>query len=241
MLRIALTASPGQDPGATLIKPSYIDFVLLGGRLAGEDVCPVVLPLVDPAEQPGLIPRYADAFDGFLFTGGGDIDPGRYGKEVHPLCGAWNKRRDDFELALLEALIARKKPVFGICRGIQVMNVALGGTLWQDINAEINTGRPPHLAPGEQRHAVRCSGALEALLGCADITVNSLHHQAIRDPGEGAELCAVSPDGVPEAMICRSLPFYCAVQWHPERIPEDDASRKLAAAFIRASKDAKSN
>ena len=170
MKTIALTAST-IEKGYKLYS-SYVNFVLLGGEAIGETVLPVILPFT---EDEGVIRGYAEEFDGYLCTGGDDVDPAYYGEERHPKCGEGEPERDRFELALLRELIARDRPVFGICRGIQVMNVALGGTLWQDISAEVIGEESPHWldTPDGRRHTVYPSGSLADLLGSSEILTNS--------------------------------------------------------------------
>ena len=235
MLTVALTASTIEN-GYKLYS-RYTDYVFLGARLTGLEVCPVILPYT---EDPVAIRNYAEAFDGYLFTGGDDLDPVTYGEVRHPLCGEGEPGRDEFELSLLHELIARDRPVFGICRGIQVMNVALGGTLWQDIYAEVTGKFTPHFteSDGVRRHTVYASGELAELLGKCEIQTNSFHHQAVRDPGEGLTVTARSHDGVIEAVRHTGLTYYRAVQWHPEVRP-DEVSGKLIAEFLRAVERAK--
>ena len=193
---------------------------------------PVMLPLLD---DEAVLRRLVDTLDGFLMTGGPDAAPAYYGEARHPLCGEPSEKRDRFELALLRELIRLKRPVFGICRGIQVMNVALGGTLWQDIGAQLLTS--PHLAEGADLHTVYVSGSLAELFGKSEIQTNSFHHQAVGVPGAGLKVLARSRDGVIEAVAHESLPFYRAVQWHPEMRPDDAESKKLIASFLKAARD----
>jgi putative glutamine amidotransferase len=232
MLTVALT--PSMTETGLQIHARYANYVLSGAPSIGETVCPVVLP---PTSDQALLGAYASMFDAYLFTGGGDVDPAYYGEERHPLCGEPNAARDEFEIALLHELIRQRRPVFGICRGIQMMNVALGGTLWQDLGSQLTV--EPHLSNPERTHAVYVSGPLEALLGNTEILTNSWHHQAVNIPGEGLRVLARSQDGVIEAVAHESLPFYRAVQWHPEMHPEDEISKKLIAAFLAAARDNK--
>ena len=230
MKTIALTAST-IEKGYKLYS-RYVNFVLLGGEAIGETVLPVILPFT---EDEGVIRGYAEEFDGYLCTGGDDVDPAYYGEERHPKCGEGEPERDRFELALLRELIARDRPVFGICRGIQVMNVALGGTLWKDISAEVIGEESPHWldTPDGRRHTVYPSGSLADLLGSSEILTNSYHHQAVKDPGDGLKIRARSHDGLIEAVESRKLTYYKAVQWHPEISP-DGVSMKLISDFLKS-------
>ena len=230
MKTIALTAST-IEKGFKLYR-RYTDYVLLGGRALGETVCPVILPFTD---DPAVIRAYAERFDGYLCTGGDDVDPAYYGEVRHPACGEGEPARDRFELALLKELIALDRPVFGICRGIQVMNVALGGTLWQDIYAQAVGTRTPHRetdADGNTSHTVYASGNLAKLLEACEIRTNSYHHQAVKQPGDGLVAAARSHDGLTEAVESVKLTYYKAVQWHPEVRP-NDVSVTLIADFLK--------
>ena len=229
MKTVALTSST-IDRGFKLYS-RYTNLVLKGAAAMGEVVLPVILPF---ASDPATIRGYAEAFDGYLFTGGDDVDPACYGEARHPACGDGEPGRDEFELALLGELMALDRPVFGICRGIQVMNVGAGGTLWQDLYAQRIGKNRPHfetLPNGDHRHTVYASGNLAALLGRCEITTNSYHHQAVKDPGEGLVITARSHDGFAEAVESTRLTYFKAVQWHPEVSP-DGISMKLITDFL---------
>lgn len=231
MKKIALTCSTGED--MFFLRPRYTNVLMRFAKEAGMEVLPVVLPIVQDDE---ILVNFAKEFDGFICTGGDDIDPSIYGEEKHPKCGEIESARDVFELSLLNKVTALDKPVFGICRGIQVMNVALGGTLWQDLPSQWNEPRGTvHTIRDSQnvpRHSVTVSGTLRELLGEEIVTTNSYHHQSVKRPGEGLNVCAVSEDGVTEAIEHTGLSFYKAVQWHPEMYP-DEISRKLFFDFLR--------
>ena len=230
MKTVALTSS-SIEKGYKLYS-RYVRYVLSGAAFHEIPVLPVILPFTD---DPDVIRGYAHAFDGYLFTGGDDVSPARYGEERHPKCGEEEPERDACEFALLRELMAADRPVFGICRGIQVMNAAAGGTLWQDITAQKTGSRMPHfdtLEDGSHRHRVYVSGALSDLLGACGILTNSYHHQAVKDPGHGIRIAARSHDGVIEAIESTELSYYKAVQWHPEVSP-DEISMKLIGDFLR--------
>ena len=217
MRTVALTASTIEN--GYKLYARYIDYVLLGGRRIGEIVCPVILPY---AGEPETIRAYAEAFDGYLFTGGGDVDPAYYGAARHPLCGEAEPGRDEFELALLRELIARDRPVFGICRGIQIMNVALGGSLYQDIAEQMSQTlrHPQYQKPAEKVHIVQVdqASALYRLTGMSELGVNSRHHQGIKRLGAGLSVSAVAPDGLVEGIELPEHPFAIGIQWHPETL-----------------------
>ncbi|MBQ8368597.1 MAG: gamma-glutamyl-gamma-aminobutyrate hydrolase family protein [Clostridia bacterium] len=222
---IAMTASVGDN--TQFVRPRYANYLLTAAEMLGCDVLPVMLPITDPA--PELIAKIARQFDAFLCTGGNDIDPVLYGEEKSEVCGTIEPERDAFELALLREVMALDKPVFGICRGCQVMAVACGASLVQDIPSMIENGETH--AP-DHRHAVTASGWVESIAGSAKIETNSYHHQSVKNPPDCLDICACTADGVIEAFAHKNLSYYKAVQWHPELNP-DDLSCKLACDFLR--------
>lgn len=180
--------------------------------------------------------------DGILFSGGGDIDPARYGAKPNETIGGVDAERDRVELALAGWAAAEAKPFFGICRGSQVVNVALGGTLHRD------TGEHP----GAQRHAyypdlpydlrphliaVAEDSQLAQALGQPILTVNGLHHQACKDVAPGLRVTARAPDGMIEAIEISGHPFGLGVQWHPECLPDAPEMRRLFETFVAAARD----
>lgn len=202
---------------------------------------------------PLLIPSYQDAdnleaicsrLDGLLLSGGCDIDPARYGEEPIAACQAPEPERDELELALAAWALDAAVPILGICRGMQLLNVACGGTLVQDLaTQQPEAERHDHAATGRtyRAHGIRLHehSHLSEILGAAPYTVNSLHHQAVARAGESVEIVGWSPDGVAEAMEVDGHPFALAVQFHPEELegdPEqpDEPSRALFRAFVRA-------
>jgi len=176
--------------------------------------------------------EYADLFDGFFFTGGGDVAPKYYSEDRSPLCGESENWRDGFELALLASVMLRRKPVLGVCRGIQLLNVGLGGSLYQHVE-----GHSPCEGHEDTRHRVYIyeNSLLMEILGEKEITVNSYHHQMVKGLGKGLKSCADLPDGRCEAIWMPGHPFFLGVQWHPEMIfKEDKASEKLFQSFAKA-------
>lgn len=163
--------------------------------------------------------------DGLLFCGGGDIAPRHYGQEPHPLLGEIEELRDDVEIPLARRAAAEGMPLLGICRGVQLLNVALGGTLYQDIGAEL-PGSFEHResALREDRdylaHPVALDGDswLAHQLGALEITANTLHHQALRDIAPGLRVVGRAPDGVIEAVEGTGANFIVGVQCHPEEL-----------------------
>ncbi|MBI5213505.1 MAG: gamma-glutamyl-gamma-aminobutyrate hydrolase family protein [Nitrospirae bacterium] len=200
------------------------------------------LPLIIPPHPPLLkggrgglmdnIPQIADMIDGLLIPGGNDLLPEYYGEEISaPLetLKFVKKERSDFELALLKEVIKRNKPILGICYGMQLINVALGGTLYQDIGAQIK-GALDHKTG---RHAVQISRSLSFIPQSSAHTVNSTHHQAVKALADGLEAFALSDDGIVEGIYKKDYNFLIGVQWHPERIFCDKLSLGIFEAFIR--------
>lgn len=181
------------------------------------------IPLVIPP-QDGNIPRLAEIVDGLLITGGGDIDPALYGdSDVHPTTYGIHPGRDTLEFGLLREAIDREIPTFCICRGIQVLNVVLGGTLYQDI-AEQYSSKVQHqqqrdgIAKEEPGHNVDVSpgSLLEKVYEASRVEVNSFHHQGIKQLGNGLVTIATAPDGIVEGVELPGHPWLLGVQWHPE-------------------------
>lgn len=179
--------------------------------------------------------------DGLLLAGGGDLDPALYGAAHTAAIGGIEPERDQAELTLLRVALAAPKPVFGICRGAQILNVALGGTLYADTSehpgALRHTYFPDH--PLDLRpHLVQVAegSRLAAIIGRPELPVNSLHHQACRSVAGALRVAATAPDGLVEAVELADHPFALAVQWHPEALPGVAEQRALFEAFVAACK-----
>ncbi len=171
------------------------------------------LGITDPDETAAR--ELCELADGLLLTGGADVEPARYGEQTMPECGKLDLWRDEAELAYARAFIEAKKPILGICRGMQLINVALGGTLYQDIPSQLGFDHPS----GITHEVVAREGSdLERLFG-RRFTVNSYHHQAVRELGEGlvADAVFAGDERIVEAMHHTELPI-AAYQWHPERM-----------------------
>ena len=195
---------------------------------------PVILPLTT---SETVLKQTADFFDGFLFSGGHDVNPKLYGQEKTELCGEICEMRDKMEAYVFrEAVLNQKKPALGICRGIQLFNTLLGGSLYQDIPAElpstiIHSQKPPYDVPA---HAVRLilESPLGKLIGKERIEVNSSHHQGINRLAKELEVMALADDGLVEAVYMPAHPYVWAVQWHPECSLKDEISKKIFASFV---------
>ena len=185
--------------------------------------------------------------EGLLLTGGGDVDPRLYGEEPHPTFQASEEGRAAYEIALIRAAVETEVPVFAICRGMQVLNVSLGGTLVQDIPSMVN-GAAHHSVP-EPRYLIAhevwvAKGSLLANLMAEKLDgetcqVNSRHHQAVKTVAPGWEVTATAPDGVIEAIEQSGRPFRLAVQWHPENFWRTGEFRPLFEGFVEAARQRK--
>jgi putative glutamine amidotransferase len=207
------------------------------------------MPLLIPAD-PNLVSveELMAVCDGFLLTGGRpNVHPAEYGEEPTEAHGAFDRCRDAITLPLVRACVERGQPFFGICRGFQEVNVAMGGTLHpeiRDLPGRMNHRMPPEGTQEEKfalRHKVRFTpgGVFARLLGAEEVMTNSLHGQGIKTPGARIVIEGWAPDGTPEALYVRDAPgFTLSVQWHPEwRAAEDPVSRPLFEAFGRAVRD----
>ena len=212
------------------MRPGYMKGVSMAGGL------PVMLPLTADEDELADI---ASMCDGLLLTGGPDVEPAMYGQETLPVGVVTCPPRDAMESRLYPLFMAQDKPVFGICRGIQMLNVLCGGTLYQDIPAQ----HPSEIAHHQQAereartHEVRVlpSTPLREIAGQDVIRVNSFHHEAIDRLGEGLAPMGVSPDGLIEAVWMPERRFVWGVQWHPEYLwPTDAAAAGLFRAFVDA-------
>lgn len=212
--RIGVTGVTRAVSGAdrTGVNASYVRAVLRAGGL------PLVLsPLLGAAHNGPVL----DLLDGLLLTGGEDVDPAHYGQPPHPRLGDVDPERDAFELGLFRDAQARGLPVLAICRGIQVVNVALGGTLWQDIPSERPEALPHAQQSGrdDRTHdvVIQPDSLLAAALATTRCPVNSFHHQSIRELAPGLTVSGRAPDGEIEAVESDAgAPWMLAVQWHPE-------------------------
>jgi putative glutamine amidotransferase len=210
------------------LRRDYHDAVLQAGGI------PILLPyLTDEQEMEELI----DKLDGLILSGGFDVDPAWFGEEPHSQLGEVVPERDEVELKYCRLFLKTNKPLFAICRGCQVLNVAVGGTLYQDLpsqweNALQHSQRAPRFHPS---HSIQMKeGSLLAKIsGKLKQRVNSFHHQAIKEVKAPFTVVATSPDGVIEAIESTVHPFVLGVQWHPEGMAEKDSfAQALFSAFV---------
>lgn len=197
--------------------------------------------LISPAHDPASVDALVALADGFALAGGEDVHPSAYGEAPHPRLGSVNPPRDALEAAALRSALDAGMPVLALCRGVQVLNVVLQGTLWQDLPSQ-RPGAVEHRQSGawhSTAHQVRVApdSRLAAIVGVDSFEVNSFHHQAVRELGSGLRATAWAPDGVVEAVEAESG-WVMGVQWHPERHPDDAPTehpdRRLFAAFAAA-------
>ena len=198
--------------------------------------------LITPAHTPASARSLAGRCDGLVLSGGDDVAPSLYGEAPLPELGAVNPARDEVELAALDTAAARGIPLLAICRGCQLLNVYLGGTLYQDIATQ-RPGAVSHEQThpwGRHAHAARVDpdSQLARQLGASELRINSYHHQAIKDLAPPLRAVAWSEDGLIEGVEHREHPWVLGVQWHPERheasAPDHDPDRALLLGFGRA-------
>jgi putative glutamine amidotransferase len=230
----AIEGIPQDLPTSWVMNQRYVHAVMAAGGV------PVLIPLL--AEDPATLRAIYERIDGVLIPGGVDIDPAYYRTPRHEKLGRLDPARDTSELVMARWAVKDAKPVLGLCRGLQVINVALGGSLWQDLAEE----RPHSLkhdyfptagwAREHRAHVVevRPDSRLAEALGSGAVSVNSMHHQGIRDLGYRLTATAIAPDGLIEAAEAEEG-FAVGVQWHPEMFEGGDAGvGRLFEAFVDA-------
>lgn len=181
--------------------------------------------------------------DGLLLPGGADINPEMYGEKPNEKCGKPNEIRDAAEPVIFQEFLGTNKPILAICRGIQLINIHMGGTLFQDIKEKQKYKHMDFLSRAGSIHPVSVdkSSVLYGILKTENINVNSMHHQAINKVGKGLKVTAKSADGYIEAIELENHPFCVGVQWHPEHMSKKSAEqRKIFTAFVSACKSNKS-
>jgi len=233
----ALPGIPAAVPDSWVMSQRFIFAPTMAGGV------PWMIPLLEHEED--LRPIY-DRLDGILIPGGADVDPTMYGEARHPGCEVSDTPRDRVELQLIRWALEDGKPVLGICRGVQLINLAAGGTLYQDLAAQLEGSVKHDYFPGQgfARDAlthdviVEDGSRLAGIFGAGRLRVNSMHHQAIKGLGEGLVVTARSADdGVIEAVEIPSHAFMVGVQWHPEALSvTDEVTRRLFDEFIAAAR-----
>ena len=226
------------------IPPSWVMSQRYVLTLTAAGAIPWLVPLVDDETLRGIY----DALDAVFLPGGADIDPATYGSDPHPLCDRTDRERDRVEVALARWALEEDKPVLGVCRGMQLINVAAGGSLYQDLAQEFPGAlkhdyfpfRGQAFARDYLAHEVLVTegSRLAHLMGSGPLKVNSMHHQGVRVLGRGLVATALSPDGLIEAIEGDRDGYLVAVQWHPEALTDGDArTRGIFTDFIGAAAD----
>ena len=228
---VAVTATTRQDDDSRRVRltATYVD------ALESAGLVPLIVP---PLSNTHAAFAILDAVDGLVLTGGEDVNPALFGQQPHPKLKTVNDQRDVTEIALILEARRRKIPTLAICRGIQVLNVALGGTLIQDISSECEGSFDHDDGGGRQARShgitVEPASLTAAALGVTDCSVNSLHHQAVKDVASELKVTARSPDGIVEGLEAKDPAWWVlAVQWHPEEMTDSPEpwDRGLFKAF----------
>lgn len=234
---IGISASRSEEKHQLSLTETYLNAIDRAGGL------PVVLPSSITDEE--AIGELLEHVDGVLLSGGIDVHPRRFGEEVLPACGAIDETRDAFELALTRKAIERGMPLFGICRGVQVLAVALGGTLFQDIESQLGLPASAHRQEepmDDYKHAVRFKegGLLARVTGTTLMLTNSKHHQSIKEAGDRLVVEGIAMDGIIEAVSMAGNESVFGVQFHPECFERfSDPAAKLFAYFVEKASEYK--
>lgn len=231
-----LPALVGERPPCWVMGRSYIEELRKVGAI------PWIIPLIP--HDPDTLEQIFNRLDGVFITGGVDVDPSSYGESKSSLCGETDPDRDAVEIALLKHALDCSLPVLAVCRGIQILNVTCGGTLYQDVSAQVPAAMKHDYFPTREQPsrkylahevAVERGSRLAGILGGAVVPVNSMHHQAIKDLASNLRPTALAPDGIIEGVESADDRFLIAVQWHPEELTETQAGMaRLFSAFAEA-------
>ena len=231
-----LSAVPGERPPCWVMGRSYIEELRKAGAI------PWIIPLV-PHDRATLQEIFS-RLDGVFITGGVDVDPSHYGESKSPLCGETDPDRDAVEIALLRHALEGNLPILAVCRGIQILNVTCGGTLYQDVTAQVPAAMKHDYFPTREQPSrkylahdinVKAGSRLGHILGDRVVPVNSMHHQAIKDLAPNLKPTAYAADGIIEAVESLDDRYMIAVQWHPEELTETNPGMaRLFSAFTEA-------
>lgn len=232
---IGVTVAQEQEQNGLSASPMVVSYLL---ALLEAGAAPVLIS--SALEEKDWLTAYA-RLDGILFSGGGDLALPCYGNSNQPRLEQTDTQRDALEMTLCRAAIRDRKPLLGICRGLQVLNVCQEGTLYADLveeykhqvghNYPVSAWPPDHPAHDVE---VATGSQLAQILGMKRLTVNSRHHQGVRELGKRLRPCGWAPDGLVEALEMEDHPFALAVQWHPESLSGQVSSQRLFRAFVQA-------
>lgn len=234
---IGLTPSHDLEKEQLYLNPLYIRALQQCGAMS------FIFPLGATYNE---LKHLSSLCDGVLFTGGPDVHPLHFGEETLPGCGEVSPLRDQLELDLLSIALESRKPILGICRGIQLINIGLGGNIYQDLERQFTpqgraiAHRQP-FSPALPSHRVTVSpgSLLESIAQKQSLEVNSLHHQAVWKTAPDLTVCARSSDGLIEAVEMKDYPFLLGLQWHPEYLfSEQEPARRIFQAFTKACQNA---
>ncbi|MGN0157938.1 MAG: gamma-glutamyl-gamma-aminobutyrate hydrolase family protein [Brotaphodocola sp.] len=231
---IALTPYYNTEKDEPYMRPAYLKAIRAAGGI------PVILPLDLTADD---IEQLIDSFDGILFTGGPDVHPFFFGEDTQAHCGNVCLKRDNMEFALLEIAMNHQKPLLGICRGAQMLNIGLGGDIYQDIPSQFPQDFPiAHVQPFKYEipsHKVEVvpGTLLASITEAPSINVNSMHHQAVRNVAPGLIASGFAAGELVECIEKPDYPFLIGVQWHPEYLwDQDPAMGRLFQMFVDAAR-----
>ncbi len=233
LIGVSTSITVGKHPERAYVNSAYLHAIQQAGGV------PVPLP---PQLSAAALERIAGELGGLLLTGGGDVDPARYGESPHPTVYEVAPARDTLETSAIHFALERGLPVLAVCRGIQVLNVALGGTLFQDVGTEPGTQlQHSQTEPRDQpTHKVKIEprSRLARILGADEIEVNSMHHQAVKALGRNLTAVAWAPDQIIEGVEDTDPSrFVLGVEWHPEElVGHSEPARRLFAALIDAAR-----
>lgn len=235
LIGVTTSITVGKEPERAYVNSAYLAAVQEAGG--------VPIPLPPQLGDQSLL-ELADRLDGLLLTGGGDLDPAAFGEPPHPTLYEVVSARDTLEITLVRRFMEARRPILAICRGIQVLNVALGGSLYQDVASDPGT-EIAHQQSGprdQPAHPVKVvpGSLLERVLGSEELEVNSMHHQGVKALGRGLLPVAFAPDAIIEGVELDDPDlshFVLGVQWHPEElVARDPTARRLFRAFVDASR-----
>ena len=232
VIGLTISYEKTKEQDRVFVNHSYLD------TIRRFDGMPLILPTDGDMDE---LEALVELCDGILLTGGDDLDPNLYGEEIWNDTVTFNPKRDDTERWVCNLAVGRGLPMLGICRGIQLMNVFFGGSLYQDIPSQYDTQVKHGMEPPYHRTCHSChltpDSPLQQLCGVDSIPVNSHHHQAIKELASGFKVMGRCEDGIVEAIWAPGEKFRWGVQWHPERIWDiADSSAKIFEAFIKACK-----